>query len=232
MQSAPRRGLSRTRILDAAVELMSSDMAFSMRNLAERLDVSAMALYRWFANKDELLDALTERMVGANPAATVTGHESEGPWARRALHYAVGIRRSLLQHLPLLQIDGASKRLTANVVRNSHQGLRLMLELGYRDREAVDAYRVLFWSVLNYCLVVDATDALPGVGESNAVIEGILESEGDDLAMSMPSVASLLPFFTAVDPDEFFERTIRTVLTGLAADAPAGGAPGRVRPRR
>lgn len=216
MAAPPRPGLSRDRILDAAGELLAADpAALSMRKLAERLDVTPMALYRWFRNRDDLLDALTERLVA--PAGT--GGDPDAPWIERAVHYATAIRRSLVQHLPLLRADGASRRLTANVVRDSELGLQLMLELGYRDAAAVDAYRVLFWTVLDYCLVVDATDALPTVDRSDEAVERALGLEGE-LADRMPALASLLPFFTALDPDEFFERTVRTVLGGLQHAAP------------
>lgn len=214
-----RRRLSRTLILDTAAEMLASGQVsvFSMRKLAERLDVTPMAVYRWFANKAELLEALTERL---EPMAPVES-SPDAPWVDRGLAYAVAIRTNLVQHLPLLQIDGASRRLTTNVVRSADPGLRLMVELGYRDAAAVDAYRVLFWSVLDFCLVIDATDALPTTAGSHEVIERVVELEGDDLAERLPTLAALLPHFRDVDRNAFFELSIRTVLAGLQANAPA-----------
>jgi len=220
-----RTGLSRDRILDAAGELLASDdaSAFSMRRLAERLEVTPMALYKWFANKDELLGALTDRVV-ATPVDVGAGPADEahdGPWLERALRFSARIRAHLVEHLPVLQVEGASRRLASSVFRDADEGLRFMLEIGYEDQDAVDAYRVLFWSVLDFCLVVDANGAMPSASapEVLAQVAGI---EGDDLAIRMPTLALLLHRFSPVDPDVFFERSMRAVLTGLLADAPAG----------
>jgi AcrR family transcriptional regulator len=213
-----RRTLNRGRILDAAAEMLTTHdpSAFSMRKLAERLGVTPMALYRWFANKDDLLSAVTERIADTPALLDLP----DGPWADRAFAYAVAIRRNLLQYLPLLQIDGASRRLSATIVQHSETGLSLMLEIGYRDAAAVDAYRVLFWNVLDHVLVIDATDALPTTANSRDVVAQMTELAGPDLAVRMPNLAALLPHFTAVDPDRFFERSIRTLLAGLDAGAP------------
>ena len=50
------RGLSRERIVEAAIELADTDglAALSMARLAERLGCGTMSLYRHVANKDEL----------------------------------------------------------------------------------------------------------------------------------------------------------------------------------
>jgi AcrR family transcriptional regulator len=215
-QPAERQGLSRERILDAAEALLASGQPFTMRGIAERLDVTAMALYRWFADKDALLDALTERIGGPTPVVVGT----DGPWADRTLRFAIEIRRGLLAHLPLLQIEGAGRRLAANVYLSADEGLRLMLELGYRDRAAVDTYRVLFWSVLNHCLVIDATDAMPAIAAPDRITQQVIEETGDDLLGRMPTLGGLLEHFTAVDPDEFFERSMRAVIAGIEAGAP------------
>ncbi|MFN2626366.1 MAG: helix-turn-helix domain-containing protein, partial [Mycobacteriales bacterium] len=51
------------RILDAAAELIASDPAISLEQVAERAAVSRTTLYNHFASRDALLDALTDRSV-------------------------------------------------------------------------------------------------------------------------------------------------------------------------
>jgi AcrR family transcriptional regulator len=218
-----RPGLSRDRILTAADELLAAGRPLTMRGVAERLDVTAMALYRWFDDKDELLDALTARAAASTPAA---GAEA-GPWAHRALRFAVGIRRNLLAHLPLLRLEGAGRRLASTAYRDADEGLGLMLELGYRDQAAVDAYRVLFWAVLNHCLVIDAGNAMPAVVAPEGIVDRVARIEGEDLDERLPVLAAHLPLFSAVDPDAFFEQSMRTVVAGLAAHAPLPAGAGR-----
>lgn len=215
-----RTALSRDLILDEAAALAAdTDATFSMRRLADRLGVTPMALYKWFDNRDDLLRALTDR-VAADPPATVP---DDGPWLDRALRFTTAIRANLLGYLPLLQIDGASRHLATNVFREADEGLRLMLELGYRDQDAVEAYRVMFWSVLNFCLVIDATDAMPGA-DTDALLHQVVQLDGQELAEAMPTLAALLPRFGAVDHDAFFAHTMRAVLSGLQLDAPPAGS--------
>jgi AcrR family transcriptional regulator len=72
--SASRRsgGLSRERIVTAAVELADSDGlgALSMARLAERLGCGTMSLYRHVANKDELVTFMLATAPGPPPAPT------------------------------------------------------------------------------------------------------------------------------------------------------------------
>jgi len=211
-----RTALSRDRILDEAAALAAdTDSAFSMRRLAERLDVTPMALYKWFDNRDELLRALTDRVCSDAPATV----PDDGPWLDRALRFTVAIRANLLEYLPLLQIEGASRRLAANVFREADEGLRLMLELGYRGPAAVEAYRVMFWAVTNFCLVIDATDAMPGA-DTDALLHQVVPLDAQELSDSMPNLAALLPHFGPVDRDAFFAHSLRAVLSGLQLDAP------------
>ena len=66
--------LSRERILEVAQRLAREDglEALSMRRIAEQLDVWPMSIYRYFQDKDALLDAIAQG-VEAPPAASGTG---------------------------------------------------------------------------------------------------------------------------------------------------------------
>jgi len=69
---APRRsgGLSRERIVAAAIELADADGlgGLSMARLAERLGCGTMSLYRHVANKDELVTFMLATAPGPPPA--------------------------------------------------------------------------------------------------------------------------------------------------------------------
>ena len=67
-QAAPRRArnsLSRELILDAALGLAQTGAELSLRSVAARLACSAMALYRHFPDKQDLLLGLLDRVIGA-----------------------------------------------------------------------------------------------------------------------------------------------------------------------
>lgn len=61
----PRNTLNPDRILDAAVGLLDrhGPEAFTMRVLAQELGVATMAVYSHFKGKDEIIDAVNERLL-------------------------------------------------------------------------------------------------------------------------------------------------------------------------
>src|SRR5690242_18844781 len=69
--------LSRERILETALAVVEADglEALSMRRLAQQLDVWPMSLYRYFQDKDALLDALAEAV-----AEEITLPSAQGSW--------------------------------------------------------------------------------------------------------------------------------------------------------
>jgi AcrR family transcriptional regulator len=66
VSAQPRSPLTRERVLSTAVALADQGgiESLSMRKLAQALDVVPMALYRHVANKDELLNALVDVVIG------------------------------------------------------------------------------------------------------------------------------------------------------------------------
>src|SRR5438874_1240559 len=62
MVRTPQTTLTHPQIAEAAVALADAEglAAVSMRRLAEQLGVSTMALYRYVANKDELLELMID----------------------------------------------------------------------------------------------------------------------------------------------------------------------------
>jgi AcrR family transcriptional regulator len=64
-RSRPGRGLSLDRIVSTALELVDEQGigAASMRAVSLRLGVRSMSLYRYVQDRDELFDAVVERIV-------------------------------------------------------------------------------------------------------------------------------------------------------------------------
>jgi AcrR family transcriptional regulator len=62
---APRNTLNADRILDAAIALLDRDgaEAFTMRALAQQLGVGTMAVYSHFRGKEEISDAVAQRLL-------------------------------------------------------------------------------------------------------------------------------------------------------------------------
>lgn len=103
--------LSRDQILDAALALLAESGlgALTMRSLARRLGVDPMAVYHYFADKDELLSAAAERSFASlrprMPAA--------GDWSDRLRALARAYLRTLLRSRELLLYVTESGRVSA-----------------------------------------------------------------------------------------------------------------------
>lgn len=210
-------GLSRERILDAATALLREDGAgaFSMRRLAARLDVTPMAIYKWFDNRDALLTALTEQALEGAESTL----DPSAPWEDRVVALACALRAAMLEHRQLLQLVGAPRQLGGMMIMTSDRMLGLMREIGYEGAGAISAYRILFWSVVNHCLVAEVSDVIPaflGDDEADRAVQGAIDSAAVDL----PNVADLRPSFRGMGRDEFFDQMVRTVASGIEARAP------------
>jgi AcrR family transcriptional regulator len=91
----PRPPLTRERVLRTAVTLADQGgiESLSMRRLAQALDVVPMALYRHFANKDELLDGLVDVVIGE-----IDPPLEGSDWKTTIRARILSARRALLRH--------------------------------------------------------------------------------------------------------------------------------------
>jgi AcrR family transcriptional regulator len=94
-ESVRRAPLSRHRVLSAAVRLADDGGidALSMRRLAQELGVVPMALYKHVANKDELLDAMVDLVIGE-----IAPPEAELGWKGAVRRRILSARQALLRH--------------------------------------------------------------------------------------------------------------------------------------
>jgi AcrR family transcriptional regulator len=90
----PRGSLSPELILDAAEAVVARGFdALTMRAVAARLDAVPMALYNHFATKEELVDALLDRVLSRFSPAPPSGD-----WIEDLRAFARAHRRLLAQH--------------------------------------------------------------------------------------------------------------------------------------
>ncbi|WP_151525725.1 TetR/AcrR family transcriptional regulator C-terminal domain-containing protein [Serinicoccus kebangsaanensis] len=99
---AGRAPLTRDRVVAAASDVADAvgTQRLTMRLVADRLDVEAMALYRHVADKDDLLDALAERVLDRlnDAAAQLPGPAPGTPWTAVARERVLVAREVLLRH--------------------------------------------------------------------------------------------------------------------------------------
>jgi AcrR family transcriptional regulator len=131
--------LSRDRILDAARRVVTKDGldALSMRRLAQELDVWPMSIYRYFRDKEELLDA-----VAATLAGTLRTPSADRPWREQLRDLLDQVRAAMAA-----ETGGRLPRafLTPELLRFSELGLTILRGAGFSADGAASAWRAV-WS--------------------------------------------------------------------------------------
>jgi AcrR family transcriptional regulator len=140
-----RAALSHERIVEAAVAMADEAgvEALTMRGLGERLGVKAMSLYKYFATKDELLDALVERVAGEIPLEVAS---PDVRWEERVRARALAMRRVLLRHrwaamlMESRLVPGASRLALHEQMLATLRGAGFEVELAYHAYQVIDSY--------------------------------------------------------------------------------------------
>ncbi|MCT9077777.1 TetR/AcrR family transcriptional regulator [Streptomyces fulvoviolaceus] len=159
--------LNRERVLAAALELVDREglSALSMRRLGAELGVEAMALYRYAAGKDALLDGLVEALYLEleERLAAEAGPEGEDAGAhewRSGLHriaratYDVCLAHP--QAVPLLATRMLAVPLARRplaVLKDHERVLALLREAGFDDNRAAAVFRAFTAWLLGYVSV-------------------------------------------------------------------------------
>jgi TetR/AcrR family transcriptional regulator, tetracycline repressor protein len=144
MARVPRGTLTRDRIVDAALELIddAGTEALSMPKLARHLGVGVMSLYTHVDNKDDLLDAIVERVLVSLPRPTGDG------WEERIRSHFAALRTAFLAHPGLGTVFATKNVATAAVLDLLETNLAELTDAGIPDGEAVH----LYYAMLTYTL--------------------------------------------------------------------------------
>jgi AcrR family transcriptional regulator len=148
--------LTRELVLRTALEIIDRDGAdgLTMRRLGQALGRDPMALYRYAANKNALLDGVVELVMGQarlNP--------EDPDWAGQLRTFARAFRAIAIEHphvVPLLVTRPLATPLALRplgTLRPLEDTLELLTRAGFTDVEALHVYRsfqgLLFGHVLN-----------------------------------------------------------------------------------
>ncbi len=111
-RGAPPAGqrLTRDAVITRAMQVIAQNglAAFSVRGLADALGVAPNALYNHIRNRDDLLDAVTERFV-----ASIRVPAGQQPWPDWVRTVAAGLRSQLIEHPGLTELMLARAGTTA-----------------------------------------------------------------------------------------------------------------------
>jgi TetR/AcrR family transcriptional regulator, tetracycline repressor protein len=208
MPGSKQQRLSRDLILEVALELVGEEGfdGLSMRRLAQRLDVWPMSIYRYFRDKDELLDALAD-----SSAVGLAVPSSRASWRsqmRELLHEA---RRAmgpeLVSRLPRAMVS-------PGLLRLSEAGLAILAKAGLEGQEAASAWRALLSYTFGFASTSMGGDA---ARRTRTAIAALPDEDNPMLHAAAADLAA------ALAADEEFDRGLDLIFAGLASP----GSPSR-----
>ncbi|MDG5481473.1 TetR/AcrR family transcriptional regulator [Mycolicibacterium gadium] len=214
--STRSRGLSRERIVEAAVALADADglAALSMARLAERLGCGTMSLYRHVANKDELVTFMLSTAPGPPPIVDAAD------WRGALTDWASGLWDVYHRHPWVLSAAAAGPPADPGQLAWLNAGLAALGPTGLSERDKLAAVMAMLHYVRGAAaLHVEA-----------AHVEGphypdLLRRVVD--VQRFPALAAAVEagVFDAADEDHLadFHSGLRQLLDGVAARIGADG---------
>lgn len=199
-QSIPSRqgALSRERILGLAEGIMRRDGVdkLSLRRLARQLQVTPMALYRYFDSKEALLGALLDRFALRSAVLP----EQPLPWDEWLPSVARAMWQALVDEPDWIGLIG-TVGLQSGAVHVYEACVVVMEEAGFEREQAVNGFFSMIHCVLgSACLTVSSRRALA---------RGLEDFVEDGAAVAYPSPRA--PQFGR----EGLDNSLHTLVTGL-----------------
>jgi len=192
--------LKRADVVTGALALLDADGldALTMRKLGARLGVQAGGIYWHFKNKQAVLEAVADRIVGE---VTATPFEP-GAWDAQLAELAHRLRRALLAHRDGARVVAGTFVLEPNTERGAEAALRIMTDAGFPlDRAGWVLFAVTYY-VLGHTIEEQAQRA-----------QGDWEERGKALPAS--ELNGLMAEVIKANPTERFTYGLELILDGV-----------------
>jgi TetR/AcrR family tetracycline transcriptional repressor len=211
----PRGALNRARILEAALRLADGDgfPQLTMRGLAAELGAAPMALYAHFRDKDELLWALLDHVVGMLEVPS-------GTWEQTLREFARSSRRTLLAHPGVVPLFMRVPSLLPNSLRLGEEVYAVLRRAGFSDETVVRAFYAVLSYTLGYVGLEVPRRSPPAPKPGGPRLE---EAFFADLPPdALPLTAELAPVVATFASAEQFEYGLERLLRGIRTDLASG----------
>jgi len=211
----PRGSLTREVILDAAEEVAARGFdGLTMRAVAARLSAVPMALYNHFATKEELVDALLDRVLSRFEPQPATDD-----WAEDLRRFARAHRRLLVTHPWAVAPLFTQPNPGMSSVRIGEFALGILRRGGFSDARAVAAFSGIIALNYGWSSFTTARDVDPeGPGHDvGAMLAALPRTE-------YPLTVDVAGEMGAYGSDHHYDFVLDQLLSGLRATA--GAEPG------
>ena len=206
-KSARRAPLSRERVLRAAIALADASgiESLTMRKLGQELGVEAMSLYNHVANKDDILDGITDLVLG-DIEVPPTGTE----WRTAMRRRAVSAHEVLLAHPWAAMQIMSHFNIGPGMTRYLDATLGRLREGGFSIEGALDAWHTLDSHIYGFTLQELGLPVDPGVApQVSAEVLGQLS------AGEFPHVVEIITHVMNSGRVEDFDFGLDLILDGL-----------------
>jgi AcrR family transcriptional regulator len=222
----PRNSLTAEAILDAAEQVAATGLdGLTIRALAQQLDSAPMALYRYFATKDELVDAMLDRVLGRFDPG-----EPTQDWRADLASFADAHRRLLVAHPWAVTVLFSHPSPGLNAVRIGECALEILDRGGLRGERAVAVFSALLALNYGWCAFALRRDPTAPAAERAPDLAPTLSALPVD---TFPLTVGSAREMAAYGNEAQYIVALGLLLDGVAAEiaAPAPAAP-RGRGRR
>jgi len=202
-----REPVSRERALAAAVAIADADgiASLTMRRLAQELGVEAMSLYHHVANKDEVLDGITDLVV-----AEIEVPPSGTDWRSAMRDRAISAHAVLLAHPWSAMLIMSRFNIGPGMTRYLNETFGRLREGGFSIHGALDAWHTLDSHIYGFTL---QELQLPFDAADNAQVSADVLALFD--AAQFPYVVEVVTEISQTGRVENFEFGLDLILDGL-----------------
>jgi AcrR family transcriptional regulator len=212
-----RNKLSHAQVLEVAIRIGDNESldVLTMRRLAAELGVGTMTLYSYFRNKNELLDAVADEILGSLVLPAMRGFSLEDG-VRLVCH---SLRDMMRAHPSVVRLFSSRTTRSERAMRGSYeQVIEALIELGLDADRAVHAYGAL----LVYALGFSAYELPRPWGRDPSVDESAGELRRQRRLFyealpkrDFPSMVGLSHVLVTLPSDEQFDWGLDLIIAGL-----------------
>lgn len=203
----PRGSLSADAILDAAEGLAAGTLdALTIRSVAAALSAAPMSLYRYFPTKDDLVEALLDRVLGRYVPVPPTASWTDDLEAFGRAH-----RRVLLDHPWAVTAFFHHPSPGLNATRIGEDALGILARGGISGDAAVAAFSALIALNYGWCGF-----ALARPADERPLAEALSALPAE----LFPHTVSVSSAMAGYGSDAHYDAVLRSLVTGLGAPRP------------
>ncbi|GAA4920656.1 TetR family transcriptional regulator [Actinomycetospora succinea] len=225
--SAPAVALTADRIVDAALAIADQEAdldKLTVRRLAADLDVGVMTLYGYFRNKDEILDAMGDRILGSMDLPAEV--ETEPAAALRSLGHA--FLAMMRDHPSVVRLLSTRVTDSPGALVNAMEGvLARLAAAGITGPLAVRCYGFLITYALGFAAYQAPRSWGQGQGQDDDRSEARRQRSHFYAGLSrdrFPHTVGLAEELPALPTDEQFADGLEAWIAGMVAQLPTAPA--------